>query len=142
MIPVGVRIPKPERGEAGFQSEIPMNVWTAMYINGSMMGLGCSTSYPVKSKPMDSSIPDSLQPTPLQLITIHPQWIDRFPFPRMRDNLINAISLVDEEEFMHDLFCMSSFDIKPGGAPWDPNAWIIKEAFQAKWGFLFTQQME
>ena len=58
-------------------------------------------------------------------MTIHPTWIDHFPFPRMRDNLINAISLVEEEDFLRDLFCMASFDIKRGRELWDPNAWII-----------------
>jgi hypothetical protein len=117
-----------------------MNVWTALYLNGSMMGLNCSTAYPAKSQPVGSSVPSTLQPTALQLITIHPIWIDRFPFPDMRDNLINAVSLVEEEDFLRDLFCMSSFEIKAGGAPWDPNSWVIGEAFCAKWGFLFTEK--
>lgn len=118
--------------------EMPMTVWAALYINGSMMGLTCSTTYPAKSRPLDPSLPNTLQPTALQLITIHPTWIDRFPFPGMRDNLINAISIVEEEDFLRDLFCMSSFKIKPGGESWDPSAWSIGEEFGAKWGFLFT----
>jgi hypothetical protein len=138
--PVASLVPMPPTKGSHVEVELPMNVWTALYMNGSIMGLSCSTVYPAKSRPVDPSIPSTLQPTALQLITIHPPWIDRFPFPEMRDNLINAIGLVEEEDFLRDLFCMGSFEIKPGGAPWDPNAWIIGEAFREKWGFLFTEQ--
>jgi Domain of unknown function (DUF3425) len=138
MIPIGTCVQSPKPNEPGFMTEMPMNVWTALYLNGSMMGLGCSTSYPAKSKPAGPNIPESLHPTPLQMIAIHPLWIDKFPFPVMRDNLISAIGLVEEEDFLHDLFCMNSFEIKPGGATWDPNSWIIQKGFYDKWGFLFT----
>ncbi|QGA17465.1 hypothetical protein EYB26_005136 [Talaromyces marneffei] len=130
--PVGSLIPIPPAKGKPLEIELSMNVWTALYLNGSIMGLSCSTAYPAKSRPVDPSIPSTLQPTVLQLMTIHPTWIDRFPFPEMRDNLINAISLVEEEDFLRDLFCMSSFKIKPGGATWDPDAWIIGEAFRSR----------
>ncbi|KAH8700116.1 hypothetical protein BGW36DRAFT_424953 [Talaromyces proteolyticus] len=124
--------------KTGVSSEMPMTVWAALYLNGSMMGLGCSTCYPAKSLPAQPHIPESLHPTALQLYSIHPLWIDRFPFPRMRDNIIHLMGLIDEEEFIKDIFCMMSFKIKPGGASWDPNAWVIGKEFGRKWGFLFT----
>jgi hypothetical protein len=58
----------------------------------------------------------------------------------MRDNLIASISFIEEEEFLQDLFCMTSFMIRPGGAPWDPTAWVIGEEFYVKWAFLFTDE--
>lgn len=122
----------------GFSAVLPMTVWAALYVNGSIMGLTCSMCFPSKSKPAASNVPAILHPTAIQLYSIHPPWIDRFPFPRMRDNLVTLIGLLDEEEFLQDLFCMSSFKIKSGGASWDPNAWTISKSFCAKWGFLFT----
>jgi hypothetical protein len=136
--PTPVFIPDETSSNGGFASVMPMTVWAALYINGSIMGLSCSTSFPSKSKPAASNVPVILHPTALQLYSIHPLWIDRFPFPRMRDNLITLIGLLEEEEFLQDLFCMSSFKIKSGGASYDPNAWTISKSFCAKWGFLFT----
>ncbi|CRG92404.1 hypothetical protein PISL3812_09463 [Talaromyces islandicus] len=136
--PTPVFIPDKSSGNGGVSSVMPMTVWAALYINGSMLGLTCAMCFPSKSKPAASNIPANLHPTALQLYSIHPPWIDRFPFPRMRDNLITLIGLLEEEEFLQDLFCMSSFKIKPGGVSWDPNAWTISKSFCAKWGFLFT----
>lgn len=102
-----------------------------------MMGLTCGTNFPSKSKPQPSSIPSSLHPTALQLTTIHPSWVDRFPFPRMRDNLITLSGIIEEEEFMRDIFTMASFSIKPSTASWDPTGWVMSRPFSKKWGYLF-----
>lgn len=101
------------------------------------MGLICNAPYPAKSKPPDPKWPVSLQPSALQLTTIHPQWLDRFPFPKMRDNFIILIGIIDEEEFLRDFFCMKSFEIETGGQSWDPKAWKIGRDFGRKWGYLF-----
>jgi hypothetical protein len=118
-------------------AQLSMTVWAALFENGAMMGLPCSTCVPSRSVPVGEEIPESLQPTELQLTTIHPRWIDRFPFPRMRDNMITVMSLIDEDEFLRDLFCMTSFTIRPGAAPGDPTAWKIGKEFSTKWGYLF-----
>ena len=120
-----------------FATEIPPTVFAALWDNGAMLGLKCSTVVPAKSRPAGSEIPESLQPTLIQLTTVHAIWIDRFPFPIMRDNMITLAGLIDEEEFLRDLFSMDSFTIKPGKAGWDPSAWIINPSFKGKWGFLF-----
>lgn len=86
---------------------------------------------------MGSEIPEPLQPTLLQLTTTHPIWIDRFPFPRMRDNMITMSGFMDEEDFLRDLFSMDSFSISPEKAGWDPSGWSVGAAFGRKWGFLF-----
>ena len=116
---------------------VTANVYGALYINGALMGLACSVTFASKSQPFGPELPDTLRPTPLQLTTVHPQWIDRFPFPKMRDNMITLLSIIDEEEFLGDLFCLTSFTVEPGAASWDPTAWKISKEFGAKWGYLF-----
>lgn len=89
----------------------------------------------------DSAIPDSLRPTELQLTKPHHPWLDFFPFPRMRDNLITAQDEFDDEELCHDL--MAFWDMKNTeaavliwGSPWDPRNWEVTEAFVRKWGWV------
>lgn len=118
-------------------TEIPPSVFAALWDNGAMLGLTCSTVVPAKSQPAGSEIPASLQPTLLQLTTTHPIWIDRFPFPHMRDNMIAMSGFVDEEAFLRDMFSMDSFAIAPGKAGCDPSGWTIGSTFGRKWGFLF-----
>ena len=125
------------KGDENFTAEVPPSVYTALFNNGAMMGLSCSSVVPAKSSKVGPEIPEPLHPTPLQLTTIHPRWIDRFPFPKMRDNFINLGAIIDEEEFMRDLFSMESFTIQPGMSGWDPRAWIISKEFARKWGYLF-----
>lgn len=121
------------------QPAIPLSVVSAMYLNGSMLGLTCGAVAPAKSNPCGPEIPLTLQPTLLQLTHAHSRWIDRFPFPRMRDNFINLSGLIEEEDLMRDLFLMPSFEITPGELPWDPKAWKIQRAFAEKWGYLFLR---
>ena len=118
-------------------TEVPPSVFSALFDNGVMMGLTCGSVVPAKSTRVGPEIPDSLHPTALQLTTIHPRWIDRFPFPKMRDNLITLNNIIDEEEFLRDLFSMESFSIKPVMPGWDPSSWVVGKAFAAKWGYLF-----
>lgn len=117
--------------------ENPLTIYGALYINGMYLKIPCSTVVPAKSDPVGPTVPASLRPTELQLITIHPRWIDRFPFPKMRDSLISLSGVIDHEEFLRDLALMPSFDIVPGRAPWDPSAWKVKKPFADKWGYLF-----
>ena len=115
----------------------PLTVLSALFINGKVLGMTCGTPIAAKSSPASPDVPLSLQPTPTQLLTVHFRVIDRFPFPKMRDNFINMSAIIDDEEFSSDIFTMPSFSITPGGAPWDPGAWKMEKAFADKWGFLF-----
>ncbi|KAK5465005.1 hypothetical protein LTS15_001568 [Exophiala xenobiotica] len=119
------------------RTTVTANAYGALYTNGALMGLACSITFSSKSQSFGPELPEALRPTPLQLTTIHPQWIDRFPFPKMRDNMITLLSIIDEEEFLGDLFCLTSFTVEPGAASWDPTAWKISKEFGAKWGYLF-----
>lgn len=105
--------------------------------NGTLLGLTCNGSKFDRSAPQPLTVPDSLYPTPLQLATPHHDWIDRFPFPRMRDNMIILNDTIDVKQILCDFFLMRSFSVRSGGASWDPDAWLISPEFNAKWGYLF-----
>ncbi|KAF2261499.1 hypothetical protein CC78DRAFT_535598 [Lojkania enalia] len=119
------------------QPAIPITVFSALYINGKMLGLSCSKQESRRSLPTMDDIPLPLQPTMLQLTTIHNIQIDRWPFPRMRDTMISMSSIIDDEQFLEDLITTPSFTITPGHATWDPRAWKIQKPFADKWGYLF-----
>lgn len=105
--------------------------------NGTILGLSCHGSKFDTSPPQPLTIPESLYPTPLQLSTPHHDWIDRFPFPRMRDNMIILNDTIDVKDILCDFFLMRSFSVRSGGASWDPDAWLISPEFNEKWGYLF-----
>ncbi|KAL5373310.1 hypothetical protein DPSP01_012818 [Paraphaeosphaeria sporulosa] len=136
-IPDVLTNPLPTSESSSITPEYPLSFYGALYINGMYLRIPCSTVVPAKSEPVGPEVPASLHPTELQLITIHPRWIDRFPFPKMRDSLISLSGVIDDEEFMKDLALMPSFEIVQGKAPWDPKAWKIKKPFAQKWGYLF-----
>ncbi|TFA99419.1 hypothetical protein CCMA1212_008651 [Trichoderma ghanense] len=55
------------------------------------------------SSPSPLRLPESLAPTRLQLSCPHSNWIDVFPFPKMRDNLIRWENYFSHAEFLTDL---------------------------------------
>ena len=116
---------------------IAQNFLSALFDNGDMLGIACGTSFPCKSKPQGPHVPASLQPTLLQLSTVHWQWIDRLPFPEARDEMIIQSGNFEEEAFLKDIFNMQTFELSPGAKPWDPSAYSIAPEFQRKWGWLF-----
>ncbi|KAK4941603.1 hypothetical protein LTR10_018480 [Elasticomyces elasticus] len=117
-----------------------MSIYLALGRHALVQGTICSACDENAPSPIEYlSLPDSLKPTPLQLVKPHRKWIDRFPFPRMRDNLILLSEILDLDDFVRDLFGMSSliFRHESGQATWDPGAWIIAPEFASKWGYLF-----
>ncbi|KAK4940270.1 hypothetical protein LTR10_019590 [Elasticomyces elasticus] len=105
-----------------------------------MQGTTCPDAGDQVKSPVEFlALPDPLRPSPLQLAVAHPRWIDRFPFPRFRDNMILLIGLVDLDQFIGDMFGMASLILRPETqrATWDPAAWIIGNNFASKWGYLF-----
>jgi Domain of unknown function (DUF3425) len=78
--------------------------------------------------------PVSLQPTGLQLMTMHHPWLDFFPAPRLRDNLIRASGDWDDELLCIDMigFCNAPSD-KSGiifwREPWGPRSWEVASNF-------------
>ncbi|KFY16470.1 hypothetical protein V492_01313 [Pseudogymnoascus sp. VKM F-4246] len=128
--------------------DVPPTVYAALFTNGLILSIpcACASPAPTRSPPCPEAPPD-LQPTALQLSTPHARWIDRFPFPLMRDNFIlmtvgggvgaAEMEVLDQEAFLGDLFCMESFVLKEGGKAWEGADWTLGKEFQERWGWLF-----
>ncbi|KAI1212504.1 uncharacterized protein F4807DRAFT_416374 [Annulohypoxylon truncatum] len=94
--------------------------------------------------PAPSNIPESLQPTALQLSTPHEPWIDLIPDKQMRDNTILLIGAVTREDIEEDvtgsLFgkvkLLEMTGVLAWDTPWDTNGWELTEGFISKWPFL------
>ncbi|KAE8376784.1 hypothetical protein BDV26DRAFT_293809 [Aspergillus bertholletiae] len=89
----------------------------------------------------ETHIPAGLRPTVVQRRIPHHPWLDFFPFPNLRDNLIAVQDEIDDEELCHDL--MAFWDTRNAGAmllvwgpSWEPGNWEMTPAFVKKWGFL------
>jgi hypothetical protein len=126
-------LPSPTRT----QLILPLNVFTALFLNGNILGLVCGAELAGKSLPPTPSMPIPLRPTHIQLTAVHYQWIDRFPFPKLRDSLISLQGVIDQQDFLSDIFIMPSFEIRTGAESWDPRAWKMEGAWARKWGWLF-----
>lgn len=55
----------------------------------------------------EPSLPTYLRPTALQQTVTHHSWLDLFPIPRMRDNILRGIEAgeYDEDELCDTLCC-------------------------------------
>lgn len=88
--------------------------------------------------------PDNLVPTRQQLEVRHHPWVDLFPLPRMRDNLLLATSYIlspaEEQELWDDVIESSGEGDWAGfivwGEPWDPKNWEVTTLFLQKWRWL------
>jgi hypothetical protein len=122
------------------QIEVPsqLNAVSAWFINAQILGINACRDIPKRSPPCEPHVPESLQPTPTQLMVLHSPSLDAIPFPKFRHNLIDLLGItVDEEEFTRDIYLLPSIDIKPGHLPWDPDAWVFSGRFWDKYGYLF-----
>ncbi|KAL5596243.1 hypothetical protein FOVSG1_009932 [Fusarium oxysporum f. sp. vasinfectum] len=90
-------------------------------------------------------LPPSLCPTELQKAIVHHSWLDIFPFPNLRDNILRGIQLgqLEEDELCDRLCCdLLSFneDSIPSlliwGDSWDAAGWEFSSQFFEEWGFL------
>lgn len=111
------------------------------------------------------AFPENLNPTNLQLSRPHSSWIDVFPFPEMRDNLIRYENYFSHAEFLKDLLgnlinCMDSVCDLPAmmpaalqgpkdyndapdrrglilwGEPYQRDSWEVTPGFFRKWWWL------
>lgn len=95
-------------------------------------------SIPDSPSPENNNIPASLWPTKTQRTVPHHPWLDCFPLPKMRDNLIQAGSNWDERGLCRDIMGFWVSDIEAGGLlvwgePWDVQNWELTEDFLKKW---------
>lgn len=84
----------------------------------------------------------TLTPTALQRNSEHHTWIDLFPCPLMRDNLVKAGNEWDDEDLCSDImgFWNGSSPDPQGlivwGDPSDIRNWEIQPGFVKKWGWI------
>lgn len=109
------------------------------------MPLECGAVFNLKNLPHPpDTIPPSLEPTELQKQIDHDVWIDTFPWPRMRNNLLLNIGKFDEDELCVDVAggLWEGFDkveqtgLIVWGEPWSETGWEMSEGFATKWSFL------
>ncbi|KAJ8116868.1 hypothetical protein OPT61_g1810 [Boeremia exigua] len=90
-------------------------------------------------------LPPSLNPTAMQKAVTHHSWLDLFPIPRMRDNILWAIETrqLDENQLCDALCCDlinmtadSASNLIIWGDPWDISGWEFSETFFRTWAPL------
>lgn len=127
---------------------IQFNVLRALISNTTALGwtlewLECSnppSPWNAYSESEDPEIPKALRPSHLQRTVEHHPWIDLWPIPKMRDNLLRAEGYYDE-----DLLCNALVEFKDipneqtglivWSDPWDIYSWEISETFLKNWGW-------
>lgn len=136
---------------------VHFNVFHGLARNAAMLGLGNEWIIKGTTSPFSKqgpglglgalpACPDNMRPTALQVSVPHHPWIDLFPLPRMRDNLLRAAQ-VRKGTIDEDSLCRDIVDVGAGrgiehaalvvwGDPWDPGAWEATEMFLRKWGWL------
>ncbi|MCJ1390544.1 hypothetical protein MMC18_003404 [Xylographa bjoerkii] len=112
---------------------VQFNVFRALLTNISLLHLTStffpSPSAPPRVAPSPSLIPPALRPTPLQLSTPHPLWIDLFPHPVVRDNLIRAGSAVDSHDMCRDIVGGLYGEVDPSqvlGMEWEASKVTVR----------------
>lgn len=89
--------------------------------------------------------PPDLVPTQLQKAVTHHSWLDLFPIPKLRDNILRGIEAgaFDEDELCSALCCdLLAFDTTATaslivwGESWDAAGWEFSPEFFVKWGVL------
>lgn len=139
---------------------IQLNVFRGMLSNASLLRLEVDFLICTAFSPFGRMGPDrpgaparsvppcpaNLAPTALQLRVPHHPWVDLFPLPRMRDNLLLALdgrlSDEDDEQLWNDLMESGAasgaewYGLIVWGAPWDPWSWEATLPFLERWGWL------
>ncbi|KAJ5936116.1 hypothetical protein N7454_005414 [Penicillium verhagenii] len=129
-----------------------VNVFRAYGLNLKMIGLNLDdmtddaiSPFNVRSGPREllfhesAEMPLSLRPTEIQRKIPHHPWLDFFPVPKMRDNLIEAGDSWDDCELCNDIMgfwnspTAGIAGLKVWGEPWDIQNWELTEAFLKKW---------
>ncbi|KAL4985201.1 hypothetical protein BDW68DRAFT_189872 [Aspergillus falconensis] len=85
-------------------------------------------------------LPVSLRPTKLQTSRIHHPWLDFFPFPRIRDNLIMAGDF-DDHPLCEDIMGFwnvtdEACGLLVWGEAHDPRNWEVSENFLRRWPWV------
>ncbi|KAJ0307916.1 hypothetical protein COL516b_003888 [Colletotrichum fioriniae] len=102
--------------------------------------------YQGPARPRSSKVlPPHLSPTALQRTVKHHPWLDLFPIPKMRDNILHGVQAgeIDEDELCNTLVCdlldldsPSKSSLVIWGDAWDLNGWELGPEFFRRWGGL------
>ncbi|KAF2010525.1 hypothetical protein BU24DRAFT_356431 [Aaosphaeria arxii CBS 175.79] len=89
----------------------------------------------------NGNVPDSLRPTHLQRTVEHHPWLDLFPFPAMRDNMLMAYNNFDENRLSGVLVGVCNSPRTRQGLiiwreAWDPYGWEATQEFHDNYGWL------
>jgi hypothetical protein len=166
---VHIRHPRPPEPSLPLSSDhlivlVHYNVWRACLSNILVMGLESLLNADcemVLSKAPTKPAPPSLLPTYLQQHVLHPSWIDMFPDPQLRDNMILTQGRYNENILFSDLIgavctgtsTSSGRTERPSSdglgyqdeerkglvvwsRPWDVNSWEVTPGFLKRWGRL------
>jgi hypothetical protein len=81
------------------------------------------------------NVPPALAPTVVQIHVPHHPWLDCFPFPQARDNIIRVARLFNECDLCTDIMDPANGDVgmMVWGDPWMPQNWEVSELFVRKW---------
>ncbi|CZR62709.1 uncharacterized protein PAC_12606 [Phialocephala subalpina] len=128
---------------------IQFNVFRALISNTITIGLSFSwmedeNAISPLSSPnpnINPSTPSSLLPTELQRSIDHHPWIDVFPFPAMRNNMLLAEDQYDEMALCNDLVEFCNVPNEKTGLivwkdPWDQSGWEVSETFAERWAWV------
>ncbi|KAB8202071.1 hypothetical protein BDV34DRAFT_201497 [Aspergillus parasiticus] len=129
---------------------IQFNVFRALVDNTSMLRFtmdwleeeeAISPWYASEFESPISLCPTSLRPTLLQQEIPHHPWIDLFPIPQMRDNLLQRYGDFDETALCNDLVDFYDVSNDETGlivwrTPWHPTGWEVSETFLRKWHWV------
>lgn len=102
---------------------------------------------PEQARETPSSLPTHLCPTALQRTVRHHPWLDLFPFPKMRDNILEGLrdGELDEDQLANEFVCdfldlgaVDTASLMIWGDSWDMFGWEICPDFFRKWGPLLN----
>ncbi|KAL5350821.1 hypothetical protein ACLOAV_004392 [Pseudogymnoascus australis] len=125
---------------------IQFNVFRALVSNTFTLGFPFSWLSAEADSPYNLGescwcCPASLQPTALQRKVPHHPWIDLFPFPALRDNILSQGEDFDDDDLCYDLVEVCHAPSERSGLivwsdPWDPLGWEATTEFISKWGWM------
>jgi hypothetical protein len=131
---------------------VQINVLKAVRHNAALLGFGetpgiCSCDEishfnrygPYINSEMD--LPIHLRPTPIQMAIEHHPWIDWWPMPKMRENMLRYLDDDQEDDLCADICEVRDTGEEKAalfiwGDPSDPRSWEASLPFLKKWGFL------
>ncbi|KAH8433193.1 bZIP transcription factor [Aspergillus melleus] len=128
---------------------VKVNVYRAFFENLAALGMDggwmkADTISPFcMSRPnalVSTPPPTHLRPTAVQLQIPHHPWLDFFPHPKMRDQLILAGDFDDDELCVDIMGFWNTNHPDAGlavwGPPWILHNWELTEGFIHKWGWM------